>query len=286
MTSSSRSELARAKSKRESPAERARRSAKLARRLEAAYPDARCALTHENALQLLVATILSAQCTDARVNQVTPVLFARFPLARDLAGADRGELEGLIRSTGFFRNKAKSLQGAATKIVADFDGEVPRAMDALLTLPGVARKTANVVLGTAFGIADGFVVDTHVFRLAHRMGLASAKTPEQVEEQLMALFPRTSWVALAHILIHHGRAVCTARNPDCEHCVVADLCPKIGVVPAKPKNEPKAASARRSLSDRISKGRVSRTSRPGGPLPPRAGARGAREAKSRARTEE
>jgi endonuclease-3 len=240
------------------------------------------------------------------VNQVTPVLFARFPIARDLAGADRGELEGLIRSTGFFRNKAKALQGAATKIVSDFDGEVPRTMDSLLTLPGVARKTANVVLGTAFGIADGFVVDTHVFRLAHRMALASAKTPEQVEEQLMALFPRKSWVALAHILIHHGRTVCTARNPDCEHCVVADLCPKIGVA-RKPKREPRAATTRRPLSDRIA------GARPGGPHPPRdsreperkaSGAspgaraagvgprgtdgrsRGAREAKSRARIEE
>jgi endonuclease-3 len=204
------------------------------------------------------------------VNLVTPVLFARFPLARDLAGADRGELEGLIRSTGFFRNKAKSLQGAATKIVSDFQGEVPSAMDALLTLPGVARKTANVVLGTAFGIADGFVVDTHVFRLAHRMGLASAKTPEQVEEQLMALFPRKSWVPLAHILIHHGRAVCTARNPDCERCVVNDLCPKIGVSGSKPKKEPKAASTRRSLSDRIS---AVKQARPGGPHPPRADSR-------------
>jgi endonuclease-3 len=223
----------------------------LARRLTKAYPEARCALNHETPLELLVATILSAQCTDARVNQVTPALFARFPRAIDLAGADRGELEGLIRTTGFFRNKARSVQGAAAKIVSDFGGEVPKTMDALLTLPGVARKTANVVLGTAFGIAQGFVVDTHVFRLAHRMGLASARTPEQVEERLMRLFPRKSWVALAHILIHHGRALCTARNPDCDHCVVSDLCPKIGVVRSKPKKEPTAASTRRSLSHRI-----------------------------------
>ena len=177
-----------------------------------------------------MATILSAQCTDARVNKVTPALFARFPTAKDLAAADRAELEELVRTTGFFRNKAKSIHGAATRIEAEFRGAVPKTMEELLTLPGVARKTANVVLGTAFGIADGFVVDTHVFRLTHRMGLVQAKTPEQVERQLMELVPPKEWIGLAHILIHHGRRVCTARNPDCESCVVASLCPKMGVI--------------------------------------------------------
>lgn len=222
----------------ESRAELERRTGALIRRLRKAYPDARCALDHDNALQLLVATILSAQCTDARVNQVTPALFARYSEAADFAASDREELEELIRSTGFFRNKAKSIHGATSKIVSDFGGRVPETMEELLSLPGVARKTANVVLGTAFGIAEGFVVDTHVFRLSHRMGLAAAKSPEGVERQLMELVPRKDWIDLGHILIHHGRAVCTARNPDCEACDVEAYCPKIGVSPKKsPKRQ-------------------------------------------------
>jgi endonuclease-3 len=236
-----------------------RRSEKIRRALKKAYPDARCALHHESPLQLLVATILSAQCTDARVNMVTPNLFARFPKAFDLAAADRGELEEIVRTTGFFRNKAKSIQGAAAKIESEFSGEVPKTMEELLTLPGVARKTANVVLGTAFGIADGFVVDTHVFRLSHRMGLVDGKTPEQVEAELMELVPRKEWIDLAHILIHHGRAVCNAKKPDCEKCVVDPLCPKIGVrAPAKvDKGEKveKARPARRPLRERIAAAR-------------------------------
>ncbi|HXV64932.1 MAG TPA: endonuclease III [Vicinamibacteria bacterium] len=233
-------------------AEKKRRSRTIVRRLEKAYPGAQCALEHENPLQLLIATILSAQCTDARVNQVTPKLFARYPTARDFAEADPAELEELIRSTGFFRNKAKSIRGAAQKIASDFDGEVPKTMEKLVGLPGVARKTANVVLGTAFRIADGFVVDTHVFRLSHRLNLAEGKTAEQVETELMELIPRKRWIDLGHILIHHGRRVCFARNPDCEHCVVESLCPKLGVAPRKPKA---ARPPRRPLRDRIAAGK-------------------------------
>jgi endonuclease-3 len=222
------------------------------KRLRKAYPDAVCALTHESPLQLLVATILSAQCTDARVNMVTPNLFARYPTVSDLASASRSELEEIVRSTGFFRNKAKSIQGAAARIASDFRGEVPRTMDELLSLPGVARKTANVVLGTAFGIAVGFVVDTHVFRLSHRLGFANGKNPEQVEQELMKLVPQEDWIDLAHILIHHGRRVCAARNPDCESCVVSSLCPKIGV-DAKKKAKAAPVKPKARLKERIAK---------------------------------
>jgi endonuclease-3 len=216
-------------------------------RLRIAYPGATCALHHENPLQLLVATILSAQCTDARVNKVTPALFARYPTAEDFTTADRDELEGLVKTTGFFRNKARSIQGATSKLTEQFGGEVPQTMEELLTLPGVARKTANVVLGTAFGTASGFVVDTHVFRLSHRLGLAKGKTPVEVEKQLMELIPQEDWIDFAHILIHHGRAVCSARAPRCDDCVVAAHCPKIGVAaitkkPAKKKAGPPLAA--------------------------------------------
>jgi endonuclease-3 len=230
------------------------------KRLREAYPDAACALTHESPLQLLVATILSAQCTDARVNKVTPRLFERYPKVTDLASADRSELEEIIRSTGFFRNKAKSIQGASAKIASDFRGDVPRTMEDLLSLPGVARKTANVVLGTAFRIADGFVVDTHVFRLAHRLGFATGKNPQLVERELMKLIPREDWIDLAHILIHHGRRVCAARNPDCENCVVASLCPKLGVV-VKKKAIAARAKPKAPLKERIAKAANSRTRR-------------------------
>jgi endonuclease III len=226
-----------------------------------AYPDARCALDHESPLQLLVATILSAQCTDERVNKVTPALFRRFPTAKDLASADRTELEELVRTTGFFRNKAKSLQGAAATIESDFGGQLPRTMEQMLTLPGVARKTANVVLGTGFGIASGFVVDTHVFRLSHRMGLASGNNPERVERELMEVFAREDWIQLAHILIHHGRAVCGARNPRCDTCVVAAYCPKLGVTPARSKAAKESKTSgkpRRPLKERIAASRKHR----------------------------
>ena len=194
-------------------------------RLRAAHPDAECALAHENPFQLLVATILSAQCTDERVNQVTPALFARFPTPQAMAAADRQELEALIRSTGFFRNKAKSIQGASARICQRFGGEVPQAMDDLVSLPGVARKTANVVRGVCFGLADGIVVDTHVKRLSQRLGLTDQKTPPKIEKDLMALIPREDWIDIAHLLIFHGRRVCSARKPDCAACTLTELCP-------------------------------------------------------------
>ena len=194
-------------------------------RLHAAYPNADCALVHTNAFELLVATILSAQCTDERVNKVTPALFARFPTPLAMAQADRAELEELIRSTGFFRNKAKNIQEASRRIVETFDGRVPDNMNDLLTLAGVARKTANVVLGTAYGIGVGVVVDTHVKRLSNRLGLTKVEDPEKIERDLMALVPQGDWVAFSHMLILHGRQVCDARKPKCAECTLNVLCP-------------------------------------------------------------
>ena len=194
-------------------------------RLEKAYPDAKCALHHRDAYELLVATILSAQCTDVRVNLTTPALFQRYPDAPALAGADRGALETMIKSTGFFRNKAKSLAGMASAVVKDHGGLVPRTMDQLTQLPGVGRKTANVVLGNVFGINDGVVVDTHVARLAKLMGLTKETDPVKIERDLMALFPRDDWTLLSHLLIEHGRKICIANRPKCGECVVADRCP-------------------------------------------------------------
>ena len=197
--------------------------------LHAEYPDAACALDHRNALELLVATILSAQCTDERVNKVTPELFARYPDARAFAEADRAELEELIRSTGFYRNKAKNVQEACQRIVEHYDGKVPATMDELITLAGVARKTANVVLGTAYQIADGIVVDTHVKRLSQRLGLTAQSDPEKIERDLQALIPRGEWIDLSHLLIFHGRQVCDARKPACARCAVRALCPSAQV---------------------------------------------------------
>jgi endonuclease-3 len=211
--------------RRESIAAKKARAAEIVRRLRAEYPDARCSLDHENAYQLLVATILSAQCTDERVNQVTPALFARYPTAEDLAAARQEELEELIRSTGFYRSKAKSLLGMANALVERHGGQVPDTMDALVELPGVGRKTANVVLGNAFGKAEGVVVDTHVTRLSNRLGLTRHKDPVKIEADLMELVPREDWTDLAHLFIYHGRAVCKAPKPRCGACVVADLCP-------------------------------------------------------------
>ncbi len=208
----------------------ARRVFEIIRLLEQEYGEAECALHREDAYQLLVATILSAQCTDARVNMVTPALFRRFPDPYALAQAELDELQELIRSTGFFRNKARSLQGSARRLVDEFDGEVPSNMPDLLKLPGVARKTANVVLGTAYGIASGVVVDTHVGRLSRRLGLTHQKTPEKVEKDLMGMIPREEWINFAHRLIHHGRRVCQSRSPRCGECAFADLCPKVGVL--------------------------------------------------------
>lgn len=194
-------------------------------RLHAAYPDAKCALDHRNAFELIVATILSAQCTDARVNLVTPVLFARYPDAFALARAAQSDVEEIIKSTGFFRNKSKSLIAMAQALVAGHHGEVPRTMEELRVLPGVGRKTANVVLGNAFGINEGVTVDTHVTRLSLLLGLTRHDDPIKIEQDLMKLFPQESWALLSHLLIFHGRQVCIARRPRCGECVVADLCP-------------------------------------------------------------
>jgi endonuclease III len=194
-------------------------------RLRRAHPDAHCALEHRTPLQLLIATILSAQCTDERVNQVTPALFERYPTAAALANADREELEAMIRSTGFFRNKAASIQETCRILVDEYGGDVPAEMEKLLKLRGVARKTANVVLGNVFGIAEGVVVDTHVKRLSQRLGLSAASTPEKIERDLMALVPRSEWIDISHLLIFHGRRVCGARKPACSACSLNDLCP-------------------------------------------------------------
>ncbi len=205
------------------------RARELARRLPRIYPDAHCELTFSNPLELLVATILSAQCTDKRVNMVTPALFARCRTALDYANIPQEELEGLIRTTGFFRSKATSIRGAARKIVDQYGGDVPRTMAELFALPGVGRKTANVVLGNAFGINDGVVVDTHVTRLSLRLGLTRQTNPVKIETDLVRLFPRDVWTDLSHWLIFHGRRRCTARKPDCAGCELRDICPRIGV---------------------------------------------------------
>lgn len=207
----------------DSPAEE--RIALIIDRLRDEHPDARCALDHENPLELLVATILSAQCTDERVNEVTPELFAKYPDAASFARADREEIEGLVRSTGFFRQKSKFIQESCSIIVRDFDGAVPDEMDDLTSLPGVARKTANVVLGVAFDKAEGIVVDTHVMRLSKRLRLSLQRDREKIEAELMELVPRSDWIDFAHLLIFHGRRVCTARSPACPDCVLVDLCP-------------------------------------------------------------
>lgn len=201
-----------------------RRARKMGRILADTYPDAHCELDFDGPLQLLVATILSAQCTDARVNMVTPRLFATYPTAADLAAADRADLEQLIMSTGFFRSKAKSLQQMSARLVADFDGEVPGRLADLVSLPGVGRKTANVVLGNAFGV-PGLTVDTHFGRLARRFGWTTAEDPDKVEAEVGSLFPRSDWTDLSHRLIWHGRRVCHARTPACGACPLARLCP-------------------------------------------------------------
>ncbi|MCG3125639.1 MAG: Endonuclease III [Phycisphaerae bacterium] len=215
--------------RRVSLAELRRRADAVLASLRAQYADAGCALHHRSALELLVATILSAQCTDQRVNLVTPALFQRYPDAAAFAAADPAELEDLIRSTGFFRNKCRSLIGMGRRLVEAFGGAVPDSMDALLTLPGVARKTANCVLGTWFGRNEGVVVDTHVGRLAERLGFLQngrdAKDAVRIEQDLMALFPRDAWTWLSHALIEHGRRVCLARKPRCGECPLAPLCP-------------------------------------------------------------
>ena len=198
-------------------------------RLAREYPDAHCELDYRNPLELLCATILSAQCTDKRVNMVTPVLFARYPDARALADADPAQLEQIIRSTGFFRNKTKSLLGMSNAVAEKHGGEVPATMDALVKLPGVGRKTANVVLGNAFGRNEGIVVDTHVSRLSARLGFTKETDAVKIEEALIPLFPREQWTMLSHLLIFHGRRICEARTPKCEACVLNDICPSARV---------------------------------------------------------
>jgi endonuclease-3 len=216
-------------------AELKQRVRKIIRLLKRAYPDAKCSLNHANAFELLIATILSAQCTDARVNIVTQDLFRKYRQPEDYLKVSPKELEKDIRTTGFFRNKTKSIQGTVKVLTEEYGGKVPETIEELLELPGVARKTANVVLGNAFGIRSGVVVDTHVTRLSHRLGLSSQKTAEKIEQDLIAILPKKDWVIFPHLLIAHGRGVCKARNPLCAECAVEKFCPssylKTGVMP-------------------------------------------------------
>ncbi len=209
--------------------DRKRRALKIARGLAKAYPDALCALHHETPFQLLAATILSAQCTDERVNLVTPELFRRWPTPQALAGAKQADMELVVRSTGFFRAKATNLIGMARGLIEQHNGQLPRTLAELTALPGVGRKTANVLLGTAFGIASGVVVDTHVRRITNLLGLTASNNPEQIERDLMDLLPRKEWVNFSHRLIHHGRRICIARRPKCEECPLLALCPRVGL---------------------------------------------------------
>ena len=205
-------------------AERKLRVAAILRRLDKDYPNVKCALNHSNEWELLAATILSAQCTDVRVNIVTPGLFRKYPTVADMAAAPPAELEQEIKTTGFFRNKAKSLIGAAKKTLSDFGGKVPGNMDDLLSLPGVARKTANVVLGSWFGKASGVVVDTHVHRITRRLDFTKADDPKKIEQDLMKILPQNRWIQFSHQIIHHGRKICIARKPRCVDCSLEDLC--------------------------------------------------------------
>jgi len=210
-------------------------------RLARRYPVPATELDWASPWELLAATILSAQCTDARVNQVTPILFGKWKTVAEMSNADLSEIETVIRSTGFFRNKAKSLRGAAERILRHFGGQVPRTMDEMLTLPGVARKTANVVLSNAFGVQAGIAVDTHVKRISFRLGLTAETVPDKIERDLVQLFPQESWGAVNHYLVLFGRQVCTARNPACPACELEDLCPRAGIVPklASPRKKKK-----------------------------------------------
>jgi endonuclease-3 len=203
--------------------------------LKRAYPDAKCSLNYSNAFELLIATILSAQCTDVRVNIVTQDLFRKYHKPEDYLKVSEKELQRDIRTTGFFRNKTKSIQGTAKALIEQYRGRVPETMEELLELPGVARKTANVVLGNAFGISSGVVVDTHVTRLSHRLGLSAQKTAEKIEQELIGIVPKKDWVIFSHLLIAHGRTICKARNPLCAECILEKLCPssylKTGIMP-------------------------------------------------------
>ena len=220
---------------RESKSQRQERTKQIIKSLKRAHPDAKCALNHSNAFELLIATILSAQCTDERVNKVTADLFRKYRSPKDYLKVPATELQEDIRTTGFFRNKTKSIQGACAMLTEEFDGEVPQTMDELLRLPGVARKTANVVLGVAYGKAEGIVVDTHVTRLSRRLRLTKQRDAGKIEKELIELVPRTDWIIFSHLLIFHGRRICKARRPLCEDCVVEKLCPssmlKTGKIP-------------------------------------------------------
>lgn len=206
-----------------------KRTKEIIKRLKKEFPDAHCELNHTNAFELLIATILSAQCTDVRVNIVTADLFRKYRNPQDYLNVPAEELEQDIRSTGFYRNKTKNIQGACEKIIKDFGGNVPKTMEELLTLNGVARKTGNVVMGNAFGIASGVVVDTHVKRISNLLGLTKEKNPVKIEQDLQKLVPKRDWVMFPHLIIWHGRRVCKARNPSCEECTLENICPKIGL---------------------------------------------------------
>jgi endonuclease-3 len=210
-------------------AETKRYATEIVRRMRRHYPDAKCSLDFHTPLELLVATILSAQCTDERVNMVTKDLFRKHTSAADYANCSPAELKRDIQSTGFYNNKAKSIQGSCQVLVKEHRGEVPKDIEVLTALPGIGRKTANVVLGTAYGIASGVVVDTHVARVSRRLGLTAQKNPEKIETDLMALVPQREWIALSHRMIQHGRRICAARKPKCEECFLNDICPRIGV---------------------------------------------------------
>jgi endonuclease-3 len=219
---------------------RGERASEILRILRKTYPDAHCELTHRNPFELLIATILSAQCTDVRVNMVTPALFKKYPDAPAMASARPEDLEELIRSTGFYRNKAKNIRAASTALTAEHGGKVPRDLESLTVLPGVGRKTANVVLGNAYGIESGVVVDTHVGRLSQRLGLTKHRDPVKIEQDLAKVVPRDSWTLWSHLLIWHGRRRCFARSPDCDRCELAALCPTAG------KHTPKKKAARKT----------------------------------------
>jgi endonuclease III len=216
--------LTKAPVKPKTKAERDDRLQKILSGLDKLYPNVTCALDHSNAWELLAATILSAQCTDKRVNMVTPGLFRKYPTIQDFASASQEEMAQDVRSTGFYNNKAKSLIGAARKLLSDFNGEVPQDIEKLLTVPGAARKTANVVLGTVYGIASGVVVDTHVQRISRRLDLTKETDPVKIERDLMKILPKDKWILFSHQIIHHGRGPCVARNPKCAECGIADLC--------------------------------------------------------------
>jgi len=223
---------------------RGKRAAEVLRILREAYPDAHCELVHRNPFELLVATILSAQCTDVRVNMVTPALFEKFPDASAMAAAEPRELEEAVRSTGFYRNKAKNIRAASAALAKKHGGKVPCDLDSLTVLPGVGRKTANVVLGNAYGIESGVVVDTHVGRLSQRLGLTKHRDPVKIETDLMKVVPRDSWTLWSHLLIWHGRRRCFARKPDCVHCELSKICPSAG------RHEPKKSPVRKKIASK------------------------------------